>query len=112
MKAQEYLLLKGIRHIHQPTKFYNLTIAEMIDFLEDFAQKEKESILKIMDVGFGDIHNFMEAYFPVFHDDFLKINLPIKHGKPMPPSRNYAPIRKNDKQQTESEPTKRLDQNG
>ena len=50
MKAQEYLLLKGIRHIHQPTKFYNLTIAEMIDFLEDFAQKEKESILKIMEL--------------------------------------------------------------
>ena len=42
MKAQEYLLKKGIKYIHQPKKFYNLTIAEMIEFLEDFAQKEKE----------------------------------------------------------------------
>jgi hypothetical protein len=50
MNAQEYLLKKGIRHIHNPKKFYNLTIAEMIEFLEDFAQKEKESIIKIMEL--------------------------------------------------------------
>ena len=50
MNAQEYLLQKGIRHIHQPTKFYNLTIAEMIEFLEDFAQKEKESLIKLMEL--------------------------------------------------------------
>ena len=50
MNAQEYLLRKGIRHIHQPNKFYNLTIAEMIEFLEDFAQKEKESIIKLMEL--------------------------------------------------------------
>jgi hypothetical protein len=49
MNAQEYLRQKGIRYIHQPRKFYNLTIAEMIEFLEDFAQKEKESIIKLME---------------------------------------------------------------
>jgi len=50
MKAQEYLLKKGIRHIHQPKRFYNLTIAEMIEFLEDFAQKEKEAVIKLMEL--------------------------------------------------------------
>jgi len=50
MKAQEYLLKKGIKYIHQPKKFYNLTIAEMIEFLEDFAQKEKESVIKLMEL--------------------------------------------------------------
>lgn len=49
MKAQEYLLEKGIRHVHQPRKFYNLTIAEIVEFLEDFAQKEKESVLKLLE---------------------------------------------------------------
>jgi hypothetical protein len=50
MKAQEYLLNKGIRYIHQPKKFYNLTIAEMIEFLEDFAKSEKESIIRLMEL--------------------------------------------------------------
>ena len=50
MKAQDYLLQKGIRYIHQPKKFYNLTIAEMIEFLEDFAQKEKESVIKLLEL--------------------------------------------------------------
>lgn len=50
MNAQEYLMRKGIRHIHQPKKFYNLTIAEMIEFMEDFAKKEKESIIKLMEL--------------------------------------------------------------
>ena len=50
MKAQEYLLTKGIRYIHQPKKFYNLTIAEMIEFLEDFAEKEKESIIHMLEL--------------------------------------------------------------
>jgi hypothetical protein len=51
MKAYEYLLAKGIRNIHQPKKFYNLTIAEMIEFLEDFAQKEKESVIKLLELN-------------------------------------------------------------
>jgi len=50
MKAQEYLLKKGIRYIHQPKKFYNLTVAEMIEFLEDFAQKEKEAVIHMLEL--------------------------------------------------------------
>jgi hypothetical protein len=50
MKAQEYLRKKGIRYIHQPKKFYNLTIAEMIEFLEDFAQKEKQNLIKLLEM--------------------------------------------------------------
>jgi len=42
MKAQEYLLEKGIRKVHQPKKRYNLSIEELIMFLEEFATREKE----------------------------------------------------------------------
>jgi hypothetical protein len=51
MKAQEYLIAKGIKYIHQPKKFYNLTIGEMIEFLEDFAQGEKQSVIKLMEMN-------------------------------------------------------------
>jgi hypothetical protein len=59
MKAQEYLLKKGIKYIHQPKKFYNLTIAEMIEFLEDFAQKEKESVIKLIFIFIIHVTIFM-----------------------------------------------------
>jgi len=42
MKAQEYLLEKGIRKVHQPKKRYNLSVEELITFLEEFAAREKE----------------------------------------------------------------------
>ena len=51
MNAQEYLIAKGVKYIHQPKKFYNLTIGEMIEFLEDFAQSEKQSVIKLMEVN-------------------------------------------------------------
>jgi hypothetical protein len=35
--AQEFLLRKGIRKIHQPHKRYNLTISELVAFLNEFA---------------------------------------------------------------------------
>jgi hypothetical protein len=41
MKAYEFLLEKGINKVHQPNKRYNLTVHELITFLEEFAQKEK-----------------------------------------------------------------------
>lgn len=37
--AQEFLLRKGFRKVHQPNKRYNLTIAELVEFLNEFAQK-------------------------------------------------------------------------
>lgn len=41
MKAYEFLLEKGINKVHQPNKRYNLTVYELITFLEEFSQKEK-----------------------------------------------------------------------
>ena len=41
MKAYEFLLEKGINKVHQPNKRYNLSVHELITFLEEFAQKEK-----------------------------------------------------------------------
>jgi hypothetical protein len=36
--AYEFLLRKGIRKVHQPNKRYNLTIAELVEFLNEFAE--------------------------------------------------------------------------
>jgi hypothetical protein len=36
--AQEFLLRKGIRKIHQPHKRYNLTISELVEFLNEYAE--------------------------------------------------------------------------
>lgn len=36
--AYEFLLRKGIRKVHQPNKRYNLTISELIDFLNEYAE--------------------------------------------------------------------------
>jgi len=41
MKAYEFLLEKGINKVHQPNKRYNLTVQELITFLEEYAQKNK-----------------------------------------------------------------------
>jgi hypothetical protein len=46
MKAQEYLLEKGIRKVHQPKKRYNLSIEELVMFLEEFAAREKEKLMR------------------------------------------------------------------
>jgi hypothetical protein len=37
--AQEFLIKKGFRKVHQPNKRYNLSIAELIEFLDEYAQK-------------------------------------------------------------------------
>jgi len=37
MKAENYLLGKGLRKVHQPKKRYNLTVEEIILFLNEFA---------------------------------------------------------------------------
>ena len=36
--AQEFLLRKGIRKIHQPHKRYNLSIYELVEFLNEYAE--------------------------------------------------------------------------
>lgn len=37
--AQEFLMKKGFRKVHQPNKRYNLSIGELVEFLNEFAQK-------------------------------------------------------------------------
>jgi hypothetical protein len=37
--AQEFLIRKGFRKVHQPNKRYNLTIGELVEFLNEFANK-------------------------------------------------------------------------
>lgn len=36
--AYEFLQRKGIRKVHQPHKRYNLTICELVDFLNEYAE--------------------------------------------------------------------------
>lgn len=40
MSAQEYLLKKGFKKIHQPKKRYSITIEELILMLEEFSLKK------------------------------------------------------------------------
>jgi len=42
MSAQEYLLKKGFKKIHQPKRRYNLSIEELIFMLEEFAQNQRD----------------------------------------------------------------------
>jgi hypothetical protein len=37
--AQEFLIKKGFRKVHQPNKRYNLTVGELVEFLNEFAHK-------------------------------------------------------------------------
>ena len=36
--AYDFLQRKGISKVHQPSKRYNLTVAELVDFLNEFAE--------------------------------------------------------------------------
>jgi len=36
--AYEFLLRKGIQKVHQPHKRYNLTISELVEFLNEYAE--------------------------------------------------------------------------
>ena len=40
--AKEYLLKKGIKKVHQPNKRFNLSMEELVIFLEEFAMQQKE----------------------------------------------------------------------
>lgn len=53
MNAYEYLQKKGVKKVHQPHKKYNLSVAELIQFLEEF------SVLKTIELkssGRNTIH--------------------------------------------------------
>ena len=36
--AYEFLLRKGISKVHQPNKRYNVAVAELLEFLEEYAE--------------------------------------------------------------------------
>jgi hypothetical protein len=42
MGAQEYLLKKGFKKIHQSKKRYNLSIGELVSLLEEFANQQRD----------------------------------------------------------------------
>ena len=42
MSAQEYLLKKGFKKIHQPKKRYTLSIEELVSMLEEFSQNSRD----------------------------------------------------------------------
>ena len=42
MDAKEYLLKKGIKKVHQPNKRFNLSIEELVTFLDEFVDQQKE----------------------------------------------------------------------
>ena len=46
MNAYEYLLEKGVKKVHQPQKNYNISVAELVEFLEEFAQVRKVDLNK------------------------------------------------------------------
>ena len=41
MNAHEFLLKKGVKKVHQPDKKYNLSVAELIQFLEEYSRERK-----------------------------------------------------------------------
>jgi hypothetical protein len=41
MNAHEFLLRKGVRKVHQPNKYYNISVAELIEFLEEYSKVRK-----------------------------------------------------------------------
>jgi hypothetical protein len=47
MSAQEFLLKKGFKKVHQSKKRYNLSIEELVKMLEEFAQHQND--VKITD---------------------------------------------------------------
>lgn len=52
--AYDFLLRKGIHKIHQPQKRYNLSIAELIEFLNEFAESAVHDYEAIV---YGDGHS-------------------------------------------------------
>lgn len=52
MSEIEYLQFKGIRKVHQLNKRFNLSIAEMIEFLQEYSNiKQREKTVRIVDIN-------------------------------------------------------------
>jgi hypothetical protein len=46
MNAYEFLLKKGVRKVHQPNKHYNFSVAELIEFLEEYSRERKIAAIR------------------------------------------------------------------
>ncbi len=46
MNAYEFLIKKGVKKVHQPDKYYNLSVAELIDFLEEYSKERKVASIR------------------------------------------------------------------
>ena len=47
--ANEFLRKKGLRKVHQPSRRYNLTISELVEFLDEYSTRVLKDFLKITD---------------------------------------------------------------
>ena len=47
--AHEFLQKKGFKKVHQPFKRYNLTIGELVDFLNEYASRSIKDFLDLSD---------------------------------------------------------------
>jgi len=43
MNAYEYLLMKGIRKVHQPKKRYSLTVEELLEMLDEYHALQRKA---------------------------------------------------------------------
>ncbi len=46
MNAYEFLLKKGVKKVHQPNKHYSLSVAELIEFLEEYSKEKKIATIR------------------------------------------------------------------
>jgi hypothetical protein len=46
MNAFEFLLKKGVKKVHQPNKYYNISVAELIEFLEEYSRERKMASIR------------------------------------------------------------------
>lgn len=44
--ANEFLQSKGFKKVYQPSKRYNLTIREMVEFLDEYSNRVLEDFLR------------------------------------------------------------------
>lgn len=47
--ANEYLQKKGFKKVYQPSKRYNLTVSELVEFLDEYSTGVLKDFLKISD---------------------------------------------------------------
>jgi len=46
MNAFEFLSKKGVKKVHQPNKHYNISVEELIEFLEEYSKERKMAAIR------------------------------------------------------------------